>query len=74
MTTLAWVLGERVESPIKNSRRSRLTSRDLKAERVHAEDVIEQAGRDQLLAVEYGEAVKYTITWLLGERTRRPVD
>ncbi len=47
-------------------------------QRVHAEDVIEQsrypwmAGR--LPPLWYGEGVKFTITWLLGDWTAPPVD
>ena len=43
VVTLAWILGERAESPITRGRSRELTTRDLKVERIHAEDVIEQA-------------------------------
>jgi hypothetical protein len=74
--TLAWVLCERPEAPITQSRPRELTTRDLKAERVHAEDVIEQA-RNPWTAARlpppwYGEGVKLTITWLLGDSTVPP--
>jgi hypothetical protein len=76
--TLAWVLGERLEAPITRSRPLELTTRDLKSERVHAEDVIEQARNPgmigQLPPPWYGEGVKLTITWLLGDSMAAPVD
>ena len=50
-----------------------LTTRDLKAERVHAEDVIDQARNpgmaDRLPPPWYGKGVKFTIAWLLGDWT-----
>jgi hypothetical protein len=78
VATLAWVLGERAETPISRVHPRELTTRDLKVERVRAEDVIEQARHpwtsDQLPPPWYGEGVKFTITWLLGESTAPPVD
>ena len=78
MATLAWVLGERAESPITRARSRELTTRALKMERVHAEDVIEQSRypwmADRLPPLWYGEGVKFTITWLLGDWTAPPVD
>jgi len=78
VATLAWVLGERPESPITRIHPHELTTRDLKAERVHAEDIIEQARHpwmaDRLPRPWYGEGVKFTITWLLGDSTAPPVD
>jgi hypothetical protein len=49
-----------------------------RTERVHAEDIIGQA-RDvgmvgQLPPSPYGEGIKFTITWLLGDRTAPPTD
>ena len=54
-----------------------VTARALKRERVHAEDVIQQ-GRDRwaadwLPSRWYGEGVKSTITWLLGDSAGPPV-
>ena len=78
MATLAWVLGERAGSPITRTHSRELTTRDLKVERVHAEDVIEQARQpwmtDRLPPLWYGDGVKFTITWLLGDSTAPPVD
>jgi len=78
MATLAWVLGERADSPITSVHSHELTTRALKMERVHAEDVIEQSRypwmADRLLPLWYGEGVKFTITWLLGDWTTPPVD
>jgi hypothetical protein len=78
MATLAWVLGERAESPVTRAHSRELTTRDLKVERVHAEDVIEQSRypwmADRLPPLWYGEGVKFTITWLLGDWTAPPVD
>ncbi len=76
--TLAWILRERPEAPITRSRPSELTTKDLKAERVHAEDVIEQARNPGMIGrlrpPWYGEGVKLSITWLLGDSTAPPVD
>ena len=78
MATLAWTLGERAESPITRAHSRELTTRALKMERVHAEDVIEQSRypwmADRLPPLWYGEGVKFTITWLLGDWTAPPVD
>lgn len=75
--TLAWVLGERAEAPITARPSGDLTNRDLKIERVYAEDIINQARSPGLIgqppSPEYGEGVKLTITWLLGDSTTRPV-
>lgn len=73
--TLSWVLGE-ADSPI-TGRRTRPAARDLKNERVHAEDVLEQAASPRLVDPApppwYGEGVESTITWLLGNSSARPV-
>ena len=78
VVTLAWVLGERAESPITRGRSRELTTRDLKVERIQAEDVIEQARNPgtagRLPSPWYGEGVKFSITWLLGDWTTPPVD
>jgi hypothetical protein len=76
--TLAWVLGGRPEAPITRTHNRELTTRDLQTERLHAEDVIEQAS-DQWMANRfpspwYGEGVKSAITWVLGDSTAQPVD
>jgi hypothetical protein len=78
MATLAWTLGERADSPITSAQSRELTTRALKMQRVHAEDVIEQSRypwmADRLPPLWYGEGVKFTITWLLGDWTAPPVD
>ena len=78
MATLAWILGERAGSPVARAHSRELTTRDLKMERVRAEDVIEQSRypwmADRLPPLWYGEGVKFTITWLLGDWTAPPVD
>ena len=76
--TLAWVLGKRPEAPITLTNPPEMTTRDLKLERVHAEDLIEQTktpwAADGQPSARYGEGVKYTITWLLGDQITQPVD
>jgi hypothetical protein len=78
IATLAWIRGERPDAPITRGRSRELATRDLKAERVHADDVIEQARHpwmaDLLPSSWYGEGVKFSITWLLGDSTVPPVD
>jgi hypothetical protein len=78
IATLAWVLGERADSPITSPHSRELTTRVLKMQRVRAEDVIEQSRypwmADRLPPLWYGEGVKFTITWLLGDWTAPPVD
>ncbi len=63
MATLAWILGERAESPVTRAHARELTTRDLKMERVHAEDVIEQSRypwmADRFPPLWYGEGVKF---------------
>jgi hypothetical protein len=78
VATLEWVLGQRTEAPITRGQPRELTTRNLKAERVHANDVIEQARHPWMAnrrqAPRYGEGVKCTITWLLGDSTISPAD
>ena len=78
MATLSWILGERAESPVTRAHSRELTTRDLKVERVHADDVIEQSRypwmADRLPPLWYGEGVKFSINWLLGDSTAPPVD
>jgi hypothetical protein len=78
MVTLAWALGERAEAPITRAQPRELTARALESERGYADDVIEQGGNqwaaDWLPPRWYGEGVKSTITWLLGDSTGPPVD
>jgi hypothetical protein len=66
VATLAWVLGERTDAPISRQQAREVTTRDLKRERVRADDVIER-GRypwmaDRLPPAWYGEGVQLTIT------------
>jgi hypothetical protein len=74
--TLAWVLGQYAETPITRRTPREPTTRDLKAERVHAEDVIDQARKpcvgDGPPPARYGEAVKHSIDWLLGDSQFAP--
>ncbi len=76
--TLAWILGEQPEAPITRSRSRERTTPALKAERVYAEDIISQSRNPgmtgQLPPPSYGEAVRQTITWLLGDSTTPPVE
>jgi hypothetical protein len=78
LATLRWVLCGRLVTPITRARSHELTTRDLKKERVRAGDVIEQARypwmADQLPPPWYGEGVKFSITWLLGDSTAPPAD
>jgi hypothetical protein len=78
VATLAWVLGDRAAAPVTRGQRGELTSRDLKLERVHAEDLIEQLrypwAADRLPPSAYGAGVKCSIAWLLGDSTVGPID
>ena len=69
--TLSWVLGE-ARAPITGTR-SKLTTRDIKTERLHAEDLIDQAASPWMVGRTpspwYGEGVRSTIAWLLGHGT-----
>jgi hypothetical protein len=76
--TLLGILGDHGEAPISGSRSRERTVRDLKTERVHAIDVIDEARepwtRDRFLPPWYGAGVKETISWLLGDSTILPVN
>jgi hypothetical protein len=78
VATLVWILGGQAETPVTRVRSRELTTKDLKVERVYAEDVIEQASRpwmtDRLPPASYSEGVKFSINWLLGDSTTPPVD
>jgi hypothetical protein len=74
--TLEWVIGQRAEAPITSQRRGVLTAKELKAERLHAEDVIQQAEQPWVCDQprrDYGEGVRSTINWLLGDSAIPPV-
>jgi len=64
IATLEWVLGERPQAPISGQRSRPVTTRDLKQERLHAED----------LASQMGVGIKLAITWLLGDSAISPVN
>lgn len=76
IATLTWVLGHCPHAPITQETAYGSTSRVLKRERLHAEDVIEQARHpwmsDRLPPPMYGEGVEAAIEWLLGESTAAP--
>jgi hypothetical protein len=78
VATLGWMLGGQAETPVTHVPSRELTTKDLKVERVYAEDVIEQSGRPwtagHLTPPWYGEGVKFTINWLIGDSTVPPVD
>ena len=78
VATLAWVLGRQAEMPITGAPFYEPTSQNLKTERVHAEDVIEQARKPwaagQQPSAWYGEGVKRSISWLLADSGILPVD
>lgn len=74
--TLAWVLGE-AGSPITR-RQCQATTREIKTERLHAQDLIDQAASpwtaERLPSPGYGAGVKSAISWLLGDLTTPPTD
>jgi hypothetical protein len=70
---LAWVLGDRTDSPLSGRDVGLPAVYDLTYEEAAAEDVIAQV-RDDGLPPQYGEAIQATITWLSGESTTRPAD
>jgi hypothetical protein len=77
LATLSWVLGDRSEAPVSLSRSRGRAARSIKAERVHAIDMIEDGrGRliDDVLPHWYGVGVDRTINWLLGDSTIPPID
>jgi hypothetical protein len=68
IAALAWVLSRENKAPITGARLSELTTRDLKTERLHALDVMEQPEMSGLpLSPGYGIGVKRAIDWLLGD-------
>lgn len=77
IATLAWVLGERQEAPISRVPSGDLSTSDLKKERLHAEDIIEHIGSPQVtrrpLSTRYGEGVRGSISWLLGDSIASPL-
>jgi hypothetical protein len=70
--TLRWVGHKHAAAPISGLRTIEVTARDLKVERLHAEDVIEQLGNQgagELLPRSYGVGVVSAVNWLLGDST-----
>ena len=76
--TLGWVVGDYSEAPITRRHSCGLTTKDLKTERVHAQDIIDQAtnlGRvGHLPPPTSGQGVKLAVTWLLGDSAMLPTD
>jgi hypothetical protein len=74
VATLAWVLGE-ASAPITRTE-STPTTRYIKTERLHAEDLIDQVASPSMTdsgsRLWYGEGVRSGITWLLGDSTVAP--
>lgn len=74
--TLSWVIGE-AGAPITRAQ-SKPTTRNIKTERLHAEDLIDEAASPWLASLQpspqYGEGVRSTITWLLGDSIMSPAD
>ena len=70
LTTANWILGRRVTAPLTGTRSPELTSHDLKTERLHAYDQVEQPGysghEDRQRSGEYATGVIRAIDWLLG--------
>jgi hypothetical protein len=73
LASLNWIIDRSSGAPISGTVVSQLTTRDLKAERLYAEDLVDPAARRHRPAdgsahsVEYGHGVKRTIDWLLGD-------
>jgi hypothetical protein len=76
--TLKWVLSQRAEAPITSQRHCELMAKELKAERLQADDMIERARQpsmaDRAPQYGYGEGVKSTINWLIGDCRTLPVN
>jgi hypothetical protein len=76
--TLAWVVGQQPGAPITRTHSGQPTTRDLKSERLHAEDAIEQARNpwmaDRLPSPRCREGVRHSIDWLLGDQTTPPAE
>jgi hypothetical protein len=70
LATLGWVLGAR-SAPISRTHRRPLTSKDLKVERRHGEDLAQQAkhlwSRDQSPSSNFGKGVSQATAWLVGD-------
>jgi len=76
LTTLDWITDRQSRAPISDTHAPRLTTHDLKAERLHAEDLMDPAVHRSAVGPvysgEYGLGVKCTIDWLLGDSMTMP--
>ena len=73
IATLEWVIGERSRAPISRHRAGPVIDRQLRQERLHAEDVVAQRGQAGILPANFGNGVRLSITWLLGEGTGQSI-
>lgn len=66
--TINWVLDRKLPAPISGNAAPELTTRDLKLERLHAQDLAErcQNSFDSRLPNSFGLGVVQAIDWLLG--------
>ncbi len=76
MATLNWVTDRSSRSPVSKTQVALLTMRDLKIERLHAEDLIGgsdyRSGVRSTFSADYGLGVKRTVDWLFGDSTTGP--
>ena len=76
--TLRWIASDQREAPISRRPSPQPTTRDVKAERVLAEDLIDLGDSpwtaDHVPSAAYGAGVRSTIDWLLGDRITSPID
>jgi hypothetical protein len=76
MATFNWVTDRSSRSPVSETQVALLTMRDLKIERLHAEDLIGRSdyrsGIRSTFWADYGLGVKRTIDWLFGDSTTGP--
>ncbi len=71
IATLNWVLSRTTEAPIRQAPVPRPTTGDLKAERLHAQDVIGRTDTSaRHISAGYGLGVERAVDWLLGEAGR----
>jgi hypothetical protein len=77
IATLEWILGQRAGGPITSQHPNELTARELKTERLHAEDMMESMAQEQVPGrmpqFAYSNGVKSSITWLLGDCATPPI-
>lgn len=78
LASLNWIIDRSSRAPISGIVVSQVTTRHLKAERLHAGDLMDPAAHGDRLGLgsaqsaEYGYGVKQTIDWLLGDSTKAP--